>query len=68
MSDDPARARFAIITFVRLAGVALVLLGILAARGVFALPELFAYGAIMLGLFGVFVAPRILARRWRSPE
>lgn len=68
MNRDPARGRFAIINLVRLAGVALVLLGILAARDVFALSNPIAYAAIVLGLFGVFVVPRLLARRWRSPE
>lgn len=68
MSDDPARARHGIISAVRLAGVVLVLLGVLESRGFLGLPGGAAYVMVGVGLLGVFLAPLILARRWRTPE
>lgn len=66
-SDDQARGRFLIISAARLGGVALILIGILILRGVIDLPEVVGWTFIPLGLFEVFVMPRILARKWRTP-
>ena len=65
---DPAKARFAIINLVRLTGVAMVLLGILVAEGVIEWPMEAAYALVVLGMIEVFLMPRLLARRWRTPE
>lgn len=68
MNDDPAKARFFIINLVRLTGVAMILVGVLATQRRIDLPEAAAYLLIALGMIEVFVVPRLLARRWRSPE
>lgn len=64
---DPAKARFFILGFVRLAGVALAFLGIsiIAKRWV---EPADVVGGIMVvvGAIEVLVVPRILARAWRS--
>ena len=71
MSDgpDPAAARWAILQAVRAAGVAMVLLGlvIVARRAFVAVPDELGYALVVAGLVDTFVAPRLLARRWRSP-
>ena len=67
MSRDPARARFAAINLARLAGVALVLVGMLAANGKIGLARPFPYVLLGLGLFLVFLVPAWLIRRWRTP-
>jgi len=73
MSDrDPAAARFAIIQLVRFGGVALVLLGLAIQSGRVAalaeIPAMVGYVFIAVGLVDVFVAPALLARRWRTPK
>ena len=68
MKDDPAKARFLVINLVRLTGVAMILVGVLATQKRIELPDAAAYLLIVLGLLEVFVFPRLLARRWRSPE
>ena len=64
---DRERARFAAINAVRLSGVALVLTGVLVLRGVIDLPEAVGWVFLPVGLVEVFVVPRLLARRWRTP-
>ncbi len=66
--DDVARNRWMVINAVRVAGVAMVLVGILGARGVFEYPIAAAYVLIVVGLFDIFAVPLILARKWRSPS
>jgi len=73
MNDrDPAAARFAIIQIVRLSGVALVLLGLAIQSGRVAalseIPAMVGYVLIAVGLIDTFVAPAVLARRWRTPR
>ena len=70
--SDPAQGRFIVIQLVRLAGVAMVLIGVLlqagrieALRGV---PVEVGYVLIVIGMLDVFVMPQVLARRWRSPR
>jgi len=69
--SDPAAARFWTIQLVRLSGVAMVVVGLLIqARRIEALadvPALAGYVLIGVGLIDVFVAPTLLARRWRTP-
>ena len=71
--DDPsaeaaARTRWMVINLTRLAGVAMVLVGICGLRGVIAIPAPAAYGFLAFGLFDLFAVPQILARKWRTPD
>lgn len=68
MSEDPAQARFFIISILRLLGVAAVILGILIARGAIGWPAPLGYALLVVGLVDVFVVPQVLARRWRTPK
>lgn len=66
--SDPARGRFAVLQLVRLAGLGVVLLGALFYVGRLGnAPEL---GAMLLiaGAAAFFFLPRLLARRWKSPD
>ncbi len=69
---DPAAARFTIIQLVRFAGVAMVLLGLAIESGrveaLSGIPSIAGYALIVVGLVDVFVAPLMLARRWRTPK
>ena len=69
---DPAAARFMIIQIVRFSGVALVLLGLAIQSGRVAalsgIPAAVGYVLIAVGLIDTFVAPAVLARRWRTPR
>ncbi len=62
------KKRFLAIQLVRLSGVALVLLGVLISGGKIDLPPLVGYVIVLVGLTDVFLMPRLLARRWRSPD
>ena len=53
---------------VRLAGVAYVVVGMLASTGRVSGPVWFGYVLLALGLLGVFVLPPMLVRRWRTPR
>jgi hypothetical protein len=66
-SDALARNRWLAINAVRFCGVALVLLGILIVRGVIDLPAAVGYAFLPVGLIDVFLIPRLLARKWRTP-
>lgn len=69
MSDDPARIRFFILSGVRLGGGVLMLLGLVIASGRWAgWPPEAGIAAVLAGAFGFAVAPRLLARRWRTPK
>ena len=67
VSEDVARGRWMAINLLRIAGVAMVVAGILAVQGVVEISALAGYGLIAFGLFDVFAVPQILARKWRSP-
>ena len=70
-TPNSAAARFAIIQIVRFSGVALVLLGLAIQSGRVAalagIPAWIGYVLIAVGLIDTFVAPAVLARRWRTP-
>ena len=68
MSADPARNRFFVMNAVRFAGVAQIILGMLAAGGRLELPEWAGWVLIVNGALDAFVIPQFLARRWRSPK
>lgn len=68
MSDTRARNRFVVISLTRLAGALLLMFGIVAANGrMDGLPREAGIVLVFLGAFGFAIAPRMLARRWRSP-
>ena len=68
VSDDVARNRWLVIGVVRLAGVAMVLVGLLIVRQVIPAPAFAGYAILAVGLADVFLAPLLLARKWRSPR
>lgn len=65
-SNNVARNRWAVISAVRIGGVAMTVIGLLILEGAIALPEPLAYALLAVGLIGAFLAPILLARRWRS--
>lgn len=67
MSEDPARNRFIVIQALRLGGVVMVLIALLALNGMIPLPQIAAWPILGVGLADVFVVPQILARKWRTP-
>ena len=67
VSDDVARGRWLAINAVRIAGVAMVVVGILGLGDVFEYPDIAGYVLIGVGLIDVFMIPQLMARTWRSP-
>jgi len=67
VSDDVARGRWLALNAIRMAGVAMVLVGILAVQDVFEFPSFAGWFLIGIGLVDIFVVPQIMARKWRSP-
>lgn len=76
MSDqarDPAMGRYFALQAVRASGAVLVLLGVLVQAGkgpgpLAKLPPLVGIVLALAGLWDFFFLPRIVARRWRTPE
>ena len=74
MSEDPAtgealaKRRYFTIQAVRLAGVVMVLLGLLVLNGKLAWPQLLGYFLVLNGLFDALFLPTIMAKRWKTPE
>lgn len=62
------KQRFLAIQMMRLMGLALVILGVLIAGGKVDLPVLIGYVFVAIGLIDFFVMPKMLARRWRTPD
>lgn len=67
-ANDPARSRFAIIQLVRIFGVACVIAGMAIGARKVDLHLWAGYLLIANGLIDVFVVPKVLARKWRSPR
>ncbi len=71
VSHDVARGRWMTIQAMRIAGFALVLLGIAMVRSVVDIAgesnRLIGYVFVVAGLLDGFVVPRVLARKWRTP-
>ncbi len=69
-ADNEARARqrFLVLNAVRFSGMALVLFGIVIARGVlpFDVPWVVGVVIAVVGLVEFFFLPRLIARRWKS--
>jgi hypothetical protein len=65
---DPAKQRWMLIQLMRLGGIAMVLVGLLAVNNAIGLGETVGYLLIALGLVETFVMPTLLARRWATPK
>ncbi|MEO6152104.1 MAG: hypothetical protein ABIT09_09220 [Croceibacterium sp.] len=65
--DAVARTRYFTIQALRIAGVALVLVGILIVRGRIAVDPVAGYALVAVGLVDIFAVPMVLARKWRTP-
>jgi uncharacterized membrane protein YfcA len=69
MSGDPARARWLVITLIRLAASAGAVLGILLiGRAQETVPKVLGIAIVLSALWMMATVPRALAHRWRSPE
>ncbi|MEO5587819.1 MAG: hypothetical protein ABIQ81_09040 [Novosphingobium sp.] len=66
--SDPAKLRYFTIQAVRLAGVVMVLLGMLVLNGKLAWPAPVGYFLLLNGLFDALFVPTLLARRWKTPK
>ena len=66
--DDRAKARFMAITLLRMSGAVCVLLGVLITERRIDLPWYIGTALTLIGVFDVFVMPKLLARRWKSPN
>ena len=66
-SGEAARNRWLVISALRAAGVAMVLVGLLIVRQVIPEPAWAGYTILAVGLVDVFFVPLLLARKWRSP-
>lgn len=66
-AKDPARARFFAIALIRVFGVVMVVAGLLITERRVDLPWLLGVVLTIAGFFDVFVMPKLLARRWRTP-
>jgi len=68
VSDAVARTRWLTINVLRIAGVALVLVGLLIVRQVIPEPAWAGYTILAVGLADVFLVPVLLARKWSTPK
>ena len=68
VSDEVARNRWMVISAVRVAGVVMVLVGLLILQQVIPEPAWAGYTILAVGLADVFLVPLLLARKWRSPK
>lgn len=63
-----AKRHYFTIQAVRVAGVVMVLLGLLVLNGKLAWPQLLGYFLVLNGLFDALFVPTLMARRWKTPE
>ena len=68
VSNEVARNRWLAISLMRIAGVAMVVIGLLGTQGAIAMPDWAAWLLLAVGFADVFLMPTFLARRWRSPD
>lgn len=68
MKHEPALFRLLAIHAVRLAGVALVIFGVMVMAGRLDGPPLGGFALASAGLVCAAIFPVLLARRWRSPD
>ena len=65
---DPAAARFWLMQLLRLSGAVLVMIGAAIMAEAIDLPFAIGLVLLLLGFTEFFVIPRLLARRWRTPD
>lgn len=63
-----AKKRFIALNLIRITGLICVLLGVAVAQGVIDLPRLLGLALAAFGLYDFFFMPRMLAKRWKSPD
>ncbi|BBC74200.1 conserved hypothetical protein [Altererythrobacter sp. B11] len=68
VSEKIARNRWLVISLLRMAGVAVVVIGLLVVSGTIPLPPAAGYVLLAIGLLDTFLVPQLLARKWRSPR
>lgn len=70
--SDEARGRWLVLSVMRLTGALLVIIGMLLTQNAIDIAAdlnmPIGYFFIVMGLIDMFVAPRLLARRWRTPK
>ena len=66
--EDIVRARVKRLTVVRLAGLALCLIGMAVIAGDIALPRIVGVVVVAVGLYEALVFPLVLSRRWRKAK
>ena len=66
--SDPAKPRYFALLLIRAIGVALVMIGLLAANDRIALGRVAGVILAVVGLLMFAVVPLLLAKRWRSPK
>lgn len=67
-AKDAARNRWIVIQLVRLFGVACIVGGLAIGSNKLQAPLWLGYVLIVNGMIDMFVIPRLLARKWRSPK
>ena len=67
-AEAEARQRYVILNAVRFSGIALVMLGLVAARGLLPLPWVVGAVLAVAGLLEFFFLPPIIAKRWKSGD
>ncbi|TIX51297.1 hypothetical protein [Alteraurantiacibacter aquimixticola] len=65
---DPAKARFMLISLIRLGGIAMILAAVAVAQGVLPLPGWTAWLLGALGVVEAFIVPQLLARIWSTND
>jgi hypothetical protein len=66
--SDPARARFMLITLMRLSGIVLMLFGMgIMATGLVEPRDLVGGAIFLMGAIDALIVPRLLIRKWRTP-
>lgn len=72
MIDEPdsrARNRFFAMSLIRIIGAALMMLGLVIVYGrMDGVPQIAGVALVLLGAAAFALVPRLLARRWRTPE
>lgn len=66
-SDAVARNRFLVISAVRFAGTAMVVIGLLVVGGAIPEPTWAGYIMIAVGFADLLIVPQVLASKWRTP-
>ena len=67
-AEAVAHRRFMVLNLVRLISLGCVLFGIAASQGAVDFPRMPGIALAIIGLFGFFFGPNLLARRWRSDD